>query len=122
VQAKLINPGELAQPGKPLVSLLDEDDKYVRIYVPVPDLRVVHVHTRVTVQLDFLPDAPVAGEVEWIDSQATFSPHINVTQDDRVQQVYEARVRLAPGAAHAIKAGAEANVRILPDASATAGG
>jgi multidrug resistance efflux pump len=117
VQAKLINPGELAQPGKPLVSLLDEDDKYVRVYVPVPDLRVVHVHTPVTVQLDFLPDSSVSGEVEWIDSQATFSPRVNVTQDDRVQQVYEARVRLAPGAARTIKAGAEANVRILPDAN-----
>jgi HlyD family secretion protein len=122
VQAKLINPGELAQPGKPLVSLLDEDDKYVRVYVPVPDLRIVHVHTPVTVQLDFLPDSAVSGEVEWIDSQATFSPRINVTQDDRVQQVYEARVRLAPGAARRIKAGAEANVRILPDPSARAGG
>ena len=122
VQAKLINPGELAQPGKPLVSLLDEDDKYVRVYVPVPDLRVVHVHTPVEVQLDFLPDSAVAGEVEWIDSQASFSPRINVTQDDRVQQVYEARVRLAPGAARTIKAGAEANVRIMPDASTRAGG
>jgi multidrug resistance efflux pump len=118
VQAKLINPGELAQPGRPLVSLLDEDDKYVRVYVPVPDLRVVHVHTPVEVQLDFLPDSRVRGEVEWIDSQASFSPRINATQSDRVQQVYEARVRLVPGAAHDIKAGAEANVRVLPATAA----
>lgn len=119
VQAKLINAGELAQPGKALISLLDERDKYVRIYVPVPDLRVIHVHTAVEVQLDFLPTSRIHGEVEWIASQATFSPRVNVTQDDRVQQVYEARVRLAPDAARTLKAGAEANVRILPDAAAS---
>ena len=115
VQAKLINAGELAQPGKALLSLLDEDDKYVRIYIPVPDLRVIHVHTPVEVQLDFLPESKINGEVEWIESQASFSPRVNVTQDDRVEQVYEARVRLAPGAARTIKAGAEASVRILPE-------
>jgi HlyD family secretion protein len=115
VQAKLINAGELAQPGKALISILDEDDKYVRIYIPVPDLRVIHVHTPVEVQLDFLPESKVHGEVEWIAAQATFSPRVNVTQDDRVQQVYEARVRLAPGAAHTIAAGAEASVRVLPE-------
>ena len=121
VQAKLINAGELAQPGKALISLLDEEDKYVRIYIPVPDLRVVHVHTPVEVQLDFLPESTVHGEVEWIESQAAFSPRVNVTQDDRVEQVYEARVRLAPGAARTIKAGAEANVWIVPETSPYAG-
>ncbi len=118
VQAKLINAGELAQPGKALLSLLDEDDKYVRVYIPVPDLRVIHVHTPVEVQLDFLPESKIHGEVEWIESQASFSPRVNVTQDDRVEQVYEARVRLAPGSARTIKAGAEASVRILPETGA----
>jgi len=118
VQAKLINAGELAQPGKALIALLDEEDKYVRVYIPVPDLRVIHVHTPVEVQLDFLPESKIRGEVEWIESQASFSPRVNVTQDDRVEQVYEARVRLAPGAARTIKAGAEANVRILPETGA----
>jgi hypothetical protein len=31
--------------------------------------RIVHVHTPVTVQLDFLPDSAVSGEVEWIDDE-----------------------------------------------------
>ena len=122
VQGKLINTGELAQPGKALISLLDEEDKYVRIYIPVPDLRVIHVHTPVEVQLDFLPESKIHGEVEWIESEAAFSPRVNVTQDDRVQQVYEARVRLAAGAARTIKAGAEASVRILPELPETAAG
>jgi len=94
----------------------------VRDLVAQQGYDLVHVHTPVAVQRDFLPDSTVSGEVEWIDSQASFSPRINVTQDDRVQQVYEARVRLEPGAARTIKAGAEANVRILPEGSAGAGG
>jgi HlyD family secretion protein len=114
VQVKLVSPGELAQPGKAFVSLLDEDDKYVRVYIPVPDLSVVHVGTEMEVELDFLPGSKVPGKVEWIESQASFAPKTYVSRDDRVQQVYQARVRLAPGAARTIKSGAEAEVRLAP--------
>ena len=55
-----------------------------------------------------LPNSPVA----------SFTPRKIYTQDDRTQQVYEARVRLAPGAARTMRAGAEGNVRIARPAPA----
>lgn len=112
VEAKHVNTGELAQPGRALVSLLDEDDKYVRVYIPVPDLSVIHVGTEMEVELDLLPGTKVPGKVEWIETQASFAPKNYVTRDDRSQQVYQGRVRLEPGAARTIKAGAEAEVRL----------
>lgn len=114
VQMRLVQPGELATPGRALVSLLDEDDKYVRIYIPVSALRDVAVGSRVEVVLDYDPTAPLAGKVEWIDSRASFTPRKIFTRDDRVHQVYQARVRLEPGAAHAVKVGAEADVHLRP--------
>ena len=112
VESKHVNTGELAQPGRPLVSLLDEDDKYVRIYIPVPDLDLVHQGTEMEVELDFRPGTKLAGKVEWIETQASYAPKNYVTRDDRALQVFQARVRLAPGAARTIKAGAEAEVRL----------
>jgi HlyD family secretion protein len=112
IQARLLNPGELAQPGRAVISMLDEADKYVRVYIPVPDLRAIGVGTDVEIELDLLPGSRIPGKVEWIESQATFTPRKIYTQDDRTQQVYQARVRLAPGQARTVKAGAEANVRV----------
>jgi HlyD family secretion protein len=112
VESKLVSKGELAQPGRPLVSLLDEDDKYVRVYVPVPDLAAVRVGTRMVVAPDYRPDEQVEGTVEWIEAQASFAPRNYVTRDDRAQQVYQARVRLPRGAAREIRAGVEVEVRL----------
>jgi multidrug resistance efflux pump len=112
VVGKLVNAGELAQPGKALVSLIDEEDKYVRVYIPVPDLVAIRVGTEMEVELDFLPGSRIPGKVEWVDSQAAFTTQKFGGQDDRVTQVYQARVRLTPGAAREIKAGAEASVRV----------
>jgi HlyD family secretion protein len=112
VQARLIRAGELAQPGRALLSLLDEDDKYVRVFIPVLMLPSFHVTTRVTVELDQLPGRTFPGRVEWIDSQATFTPRNIYTPDDRTQQVYESRVRLERGMARDIRVGAEASVHL----------
>jgi HlyD family secretion protein len=118
VEARHIRAGELAQPGTPVCSILDEGQKFVRIFLPVAALARVRVGARAIVELDAAPEAPIEGEVDWIESQASFTPRKIYTQDDRTQQVYAARVRLAAGAARAIKAGAEANVRVVPGAAA----
>ena len=118
VQARLIRTGELARPSTALISILDEEDKFVRIYIPVPDLEYVHEGTRVTVELDQLPGKLYEGTVEWIATQASFTPAKIYTRDDRIQQVYEGRVRLEPAAAKLMKAGAEANVRRTASAPA----
>jgi multidrug resistance efflux pump len=116
VQARLIRSGELAQPGRALVSLLDETDKYVRVYIPVPLLGTLKRGTRMSVELDATPGRTLEGTIEWIESQATFTPRKIYTPDDRTVQVYEARVRLPRGVARDVKAGAEAAVRVLRDA------
>ncbi len=52
VQTQYIWPGELAQPGTPIVSVLDPLDKYVQIYVPVADVERFRVGQRVEIELD----------------------------------------------------------------------
>ncbi len=94
VQTQLLWPGELAQPGTPILSVLDPRDKYVQIYVPVRDLSRVEVGTRMRIELDSMPDRLFAGEVSFVADRANFTPEKIETQSDRVGQVYRVKVRI----------------------------
>src|SRR5262249_51784554 len=66
VQAQLAWPGELAQPGSGIVSVIDPADKYVQIYVAVADVGKVQIGQKVSIELDSRPGERVPGEVSFI--------------------------------------------------------
>lgn len=120
VQAQLVWPGELAQPGTPLVSVLDPADKYVQIYVPVGDADRVRVGTRVEIELDSEPGKRVPGEISFVADQANFTPEKIETRNDRLGQVYRAKVRILEGVER-FQPGTEGNVYLVEeDAAPTA--
>jgi HlyD family secretion protein len=94
VQTQLIWPGELAQPGTPILSLLDPRDKYVLMYVPVTEVARLRLGQRVEIELDSMPGERIAGEVSFIADRATFTPEKIETRSDRIGQVYRAKVRI----------------------------
>ena len=114
VQAQLVWPGELAQPGTPLLSVLDPADKYVQIYVPVSDASEVRVGRRVEIELDSEPGRRVPGEVVFVADQANFTPEKIETRSDRLGQVYRAKVRILEGVER-FQPGTEGNVYLLED-------
>jgi HlyD family secretion protein len=94
VQTRFIWPGELAQPGTALLSVLDPRDKYVQIYVPVADVGHFRTGRRVEIELDSEPGHRVPGEVSFVADQATFTPEKIETRSDRLGQVYRAKIRI----------------------------
>jgi HlyD family secretion protein len=113
VQTQFIWPGELAQPGTAIVSLLDPKDKYVQIYVPVADLSQVRVGQAVEIELDSRPGHRVAGEVSFIADQANFTPEKIETRSDRMGQVYRAKVHIL-NEVERFQPGTEGNVYLKP--------
>lgn len=109
VETKFIWPGELAQPGTPLLALLDPTDQYVQIYVPVADLAAVPLGRKVAIELDSTPGERVPGEISFIADRANFTPEKIETRDDRVGQVYRAKVRILEGVER-FRPGTEGNV------------
>jgi len=97
VQTQFIWPGELAQPGTAMLSVLDPADKYVQVYVPVGDVSRFRVGRRVEIELDSEPGRRVPGEVSFVADQATFTPEKIETRSDRLGQVYRAKVRILEG-------------------------
>lgn len=94
VQTRLIRAGEYVNPGTGVATLLDPLDKYVRIYVPVPDLGKVHVGDHVTIEPDALPGEFFRGEVSFIEDIAQFTPKNIEVKNDRITQVFAAKVRV----------------------------
>ncbi len=109
VQSQLLWPGELAQPGTPVLSVLDPADKYVQIYVPVADAALLRVGTRVEIELDSEPGTRVPGEVSFVADQTNFTPEKIETRSDRIGQVYRAKIRILEGVEN-FAPGSEGNV------------
>jgi HlyD family secretion protein len=112
VQTQFIWPGELAQPGTALVAVLDPQDKYVQIYLPVAAMGGVRVGSRVELELDSEPHRRIPGEISFIADQANFTPEKIETRGDRAGQVYRAKVRVLEDAA-TLKPGTEGNVYLV---------
>lgn len=111
VQTRFAWPGELVQPGTPIVAVLDPRDKYVQVYVPVEDVQLMRVGRRVRIELDSAPGVFVPGEVSFVADQANFTPEKIETRGDRLGQVYRAKVRILEGAER-LQPGTEGNVTL----------
>ena len=120
VQTQFVWPGELAQPGSPVVAVLDPEDKYVQVYLPVASMGHVRVGSRVELELDSTPGRRIPGEISFIADQANFTPEKIETRGDRVGQVYRAKIRVLQDAA-LLKPGTEGNVYLLADAGSHGG-
>ncbi len=94
VQTRLIREGEYVGPGTGVATLLDPLDKYVRVYIPVPDMGRVQVGDRVLIEPDALPGTFVPGELSFIEDIAQFTPKNIETRSDRITQVFAAKVRI----------------------------
>lgn len=111
VQTQFLWPGELAQPGTPILALLDPKDKYVQLYVPVPALGDVRVGQPVALELDSEPGRRYPGEISFIADRASFTPEKIETRSDRMTQVYRVKVRILDGVER-LRPGTEGNVYI----------
>ncbi|HXG17788.1 MAG TPA: efflux RND transporter periplasmic adaptor subunit [Methylomirabilota bacterium] len=94
VQTRLIRTGEYVTPGVGVAALLDPLDKYVRIYIPVPDLGKVRVGDRVRIEPDALPGEFFPGEISFIEDMAQFTPKNIEVRSDRITQVFATKVRI----------------------------
>jgi HlyD family secretion protein len=92
VRTRVMEPGEMASPQKPVFSLAITDPKWVRAYVAEPDLGKVHPGMAASVVVDSFPDRRFEGWVGFISPVAEFTPKTVQTQELRTSLVYEVRV------------------------------
>lgn len=92
VQSRILEPGEMAAPNRPVLTLALTDPKWVRTYVSEPNLGRIRQGLEATVYSDSFPDKTYKGWVGFISSVAEFTPKTVETTDLRPKLVYETRV------------------------------
>jgi HlyD family secretion protein len=92
VRTRLMEPGEMASPQKPVFSLAVTDPKWVRAYVAEPDLGKVHMGMSASIATDSFPDRRFEGWVGFVSPVAEFTPKTVETEELRTSLVYEVRV------------------------------
>ena len=117
-QTQFVWPGELAQPGTAILSVLDPSDKYVQIYLPVVDVGRIRIGAPVEIELDSRPGRRIRGEISFIAEKASFTPEKIETRSDRLGQVYRVKVRILEGVAE-LQPGTEGNVYLVERAVET---
>jgi HlyD family secretion protein len=92
VRSRLMEPGEMASPQKPVFTLAVIDPKWVRAYVGESDLGRVHPGDTAWVMVDSFPGRRFRGWVGFISPVAEFTPKAVETPELRTSLVYEVRV------------------------------
>jgi len=92
VRSRLLEPGEMSSPQRPVFNLAIVDPKWIRAYVSETDLGKVHNGMKASISSDSFPGRPFAGWIGFISSVAEFTPKAVETVELRSSLVYEIRV------------------------------
>ena len=118
VRARLMEPGEMSSPQKPVFTISVTDPKWVRAYVSTVDLGRVRPGMPAYVTVDSFPGRRFEGWVGFVSSVAEFTPKPVQTQELRTKLVYEVRVFVKdPG--DELRLGMPATVRLAPNLPST---
>jgi len=92
VRSRLMEPGEMATPQRPVFDIAETDPKWVRAYVSETALPRLHPGMAASVSVDGFPGRAYNGWVGFISSVAEFTPKTVQTAELRTSLVYEVRV------------------------------
>ena len=106
-----VRPGDLIGPNTPVATLLEQDQIYVRIYIPETQIGLIKVGQKAEVRVDSFPNQVFDGEIEQINQQAEFLPRNVQTREERVHQVFGVKVRINDSSGR-VKAGMAADVKL----------
>lgn len=117
VMTKLVEPGELVAPGRPLAVLVNLNDLFVRAYIPESDVGKVRLGNPARIAVDAFPGRTFAGAVTEIAQQAEFTPKDVHMKDEREKLVFGVKVAVASPDG-LLKPGMFADVKIRVDPNA----
>ena len=92
IQNRILEPGDMAFPQRPVFTLALTDPVWVRAYITEPDLGKIQPGMKVKVTTDSFPGKVYEAWIGYISPTAEFTPKSVETRDVRTQLVYQVRV------------------------------
>ncbi|HEY8875224.1 MAG TPA: HlyD family efflux transporter periplasmic adaptor subunit [Desulfosporosinus sp.] len=103
--------GQVVNPGTTLVTILDPNDLWIKVFIPEAKLNQVKVGGTVSIAVDSYPDKTFKGEILYVSNQAEFTPKNVQTKEERTTTVYAVKIRITEGKDQ-LKAGMPADVTL----------
>lgn len=94
ILAKYASEGEIAAAGRPLLKIADTDSAYLRAYFTSSQLCDITLGQKVKVIANYGKDnfREYEGTIVWISDESEFTPKTILTNDERSNLVYEAKI------------------------------
>jgi HlyD family secretion protein len=112
VESLDLRPGDLLPPNATAATLVEDDQLYVRIYVPETRLGKLRPGSEVPVRVDSFPGRTFTGVVENIASEGEYTPRNLQTPDERAWQVFATRIGLREDGQHQLRSGMAAYISV----------
>lgn len=114
VTRKHAEPGETVAAGRPVLTVTDLAQSWVRVYIPEQEIGKVRLGAPAAIRIDTFPEREFVGRVSYVASEAEFTPKNVQTQEERVKLVFAVNVT-ADNPAGVLKPGMPADVYIRTD-------
>lgn len=108
---KHVELGQVVNPGTTLVTILDPNDLWIKVFIPEAKLNQVKVGGTVSIAVDSYSDKTFKGDILYISNQAEFTPKNVQTKEERTTTVYAVKIRITEGEEQ-LKAGMPADVTL----------
>lgn len=111
IQERLLEPGDMASPQRPVFTIALTDPVWVRAYIPEPDLGKISLGMKAEIETDSYPGKRYEGWIGFISPTAEFTPKSVEVPQLRTRLVYQVRV-FVNNSADELRLGMPATVRI----------
>jgi len=108
---KHVELGQVVNPGTTLVTILDPNDLWIKIFIPEAKLNQVKAGGTVSIAVDSYPDKMFKGQILYVSNQAEFTPKNVQTKEERTTTVYAVKINITEGKDQ-LKAGMPADVTL----------
>jgi HlyD family secretion protein len=121
IEKRILQPGDMASPAKPVFTLALTDPLWVRVWLPETHLGRIPVGARASIGTDSHPERRYPAWIGYVSPSAEFTPKTVETVEVRSSLVYQARVFVCAGGGE-LRLGMPANVTIALDQPVPAAG
>jgi HlyD family secretion protein len=113
ISGMFLDKGENLNIGTPVLSIIDPQDLWVRVYIPEDEIGKIFINQEAQLTVNTFPDEIFTGKVTQISDQAQFTPKNVQTKDQRTSTVFPVKIQIS-GGFDQLKPGITADVKMLP--------